>query len=186
MRTPKVVLGFLFTLLFAVQSTQPAGQNPAQMPDTPAAKQFAAWLEAFGSGDAAAIQAFDEKQTPKQAARFKIDLAFRQRTGGFDFKKTVESAPTIFTALVKERNSDQFAQAVVEVEATAPYRIVDMSLVAVPTPAEFAPPRLTEAELVATLKTRLESDAAAGKFSGAVLVAKGGKPIFSGAYGLAD
>jgi CubicO group peptidase (beta-lactamase class C family) len=44
----------------------------------------------------------------------------------------------------------------------------------------------TDEELVQTLKAKLTEEAAAGKFSGAVLVAKDGVPLFEQAYGLAD
>jgi CubicO group peptidase (beta-lactamase class C family) len=113
-------------------------------------------------------------------------LDFRQQTGGFEFKKAEESAPTRFSCLVKERNSDQFARAVMEVEAAEPHRIAKMDLRAIPRPADFALPRMSESDLVAALRAKLDQDAAAGQFSGAVLLARNGKPVFSGAYGLAD
>jgi len=53
-------------------------------------------------------------------------------------------------------------------------------------PAGFAIARLSETALVDALKTRLTQDAAAGRFSGAVLIAHNGQPIFEQAYGLAD
>jgi CubicO group peptidase (beta-lactamase class C family) len=46
--------------------------------------------------------------------------------------------------------------------------------------------RLTEAEALAALKTFVREEASADRFSGAVLVAKGGEVQFSKAYGLAD
>jgi CubicO group peptidase (beta-lactamase class C family) len=46
--------------------------------------------------------------------------------------------------------------------------------------------RLTEAEALAALKSFVREEAAADRFSGAVLVAKEGKVLFSDAYGLAD
>lgn len=186
MKTQTLLLAIFAALLFAVQPSQPTAQNSAQYPDTPAARQFAAWLDLFNSGDAAKMREFYEKQTPEQAARFKNIMPFRQQTGGFDFKKPLDSTPTTFKALVKERNSDQYADAVIEVESAPPYRIVDINLEAVPTPQDFAPQHMTEGGLAQALKTKLDSDAAAGKFSGAVLVAKEGKPVFSSAYGVAD
>jgi D-alanyl-D-alanine carboxypeptidase len=53
-------------------------------------------------------------------------------------------------------------------------------------PAEFVLPRLGQADLVAALRAKLEKDSAADKFSGAVLLAKNGQSIFTGAYGMAD
>lgn len=43
-----------------------------------------------------------------------------------------------------------------------------------------------EGQLLAALRTELQRDSAAGRFTGAVLVAKDGKSIFAHAYGLAD
>jgi CubicO group peptidase (beta-lactamase class C family) len=45
---------------------------------------------------------------------------------------------------------------------------------------------LSDAEAIAALRTRLEEQAAEGRFSGAVLVARDGKPILQAAYGYAD
>src|SRR5215470_10104819 len=53
-------------------------------------------------------------------------------------------------------------------------------------PAEFPIARLTEGEAVAGVQAMLREDAAADRFSGAVLVAKNGQALFSRAYGLAD
>jgi D-alanyl-D-alanine carboxypeptidase len=41
-------------------------------------------------------------------------------------------------------------------------------------------------DLLSSLEKRAEEEAAAGRFSGAVLVAQGRERIFAGAYGLAD
>jgi CubicO group peptidase (beta-lactamase class C family) len=48
------------------------------------------------------------------------------------------------------------------------------------------PPRIPEAEAIAALKAELQQKAKDGRFSGAVLVAKGSKPVFEAAYGYAD
>jgi CubicO group peptidase (beta-lactamase class C family) len=53
-------------------------------------------------------------------------------------------------------------------------------------PAEFALPHMSQAALIAALEQRLASQAASDRFSGAVLLAKDGKPVFERAYGLAD
>lgn len=45
---------------------------------------------------------------------------------------------------------------------------------------------LSQEQLLTDLRARLQNEAAAGTFAGAVLIAKDGKPIFSRAYGLAD
>lgn len=160
-------------------------QQP-QLPDTPAAHQFQAWLQAFNGGDRATLFKFLETNDPERAGHINDEMNFRQRTGGFDLKKTEESTPTRFSALVQERNSDRVARLVIEVEAEAPHRITTLNLMLVPRPAGLAVQRVSEDQTLAALKDKLQKDSQEDRFSGAVLVAKDGKPVFSNAYGLAD
>src|SRR5436309_1854655 len=170
--------------LFAASLLSAAPQT--QFPDTPAAHQFAAWLEAFNSGDRAKLLGFLQKNNPARAGQIDQEMGFRRMTGGFDFKKTEESAATRFAGVVKERDSDSFARFVLEVESAESLHISQFDLRLIPTPAEFAVPRLTEDCALAALRNELDKRAAEDKFAGAVLVVKSGKPIFTGAYGLAD
>ena len=55
-----------------------------------------------------------------------------------------------------------------------------------PTSDSAVPDRLTEAQALAAVETFVREEASADRFSGAVLVAKDGKVLFSEAYGLAD
>ena len=114
------------------------------------------------------------------------EIEFRERTGGFEFKKMEESTATKATAILKERGSDQFARIVVEVDGAPPHLISKFGLAAIPTPTEFALPRLNEADAIAGLRAMLEKATAADQFSGAALVAHDGKAIFAQAYGMAD
>jgi D-alanyl-D-alanine carboxypeptidase len=174
-------------LLFAVflaAASLGAAQSPS--PDTSAARQFSAWLGAFNSGDRAVLLQFLQTNRPSSVAHIDDEMEFRKQTGGFDFKKPEESTATHFSGIVKERNSDQFARFTIEVEEAEPHHITKFDLQAIPTPPEFPMPRLTEAEALAALRGKLEKAVAADEFSGAVLVAKNGKPIFSQAYGQAD
>ena len=161
-----------------------AGQS--QFPDTPAAQQFKAWLDAFNGDDRATVLQFFEKNFPARASHINEELEFRNRTGGFDFKKAEASTATRFTGVVKERDSEQFARFEIEVEASEPHRITNLNLRVIPRPAEFALPRLSEQDALAALRTELQRNSASDRFAGAVLVAKNGKPIFTEAYGLAD
>lgn len=158
----------------------------SQLPDTPAAKQFSAWLAAFNSGERATLLNYLQKNNPSRASEIDKLLDFRNRTGGFDFKKAQESMPTRFSGILKERSSDQFVHFSIDVAADEPHRITGFPLNAIPTPAEFAAPRLTQEAALAALRARLEKDSAAGKFSGVVLVAKNSRPVFTATYGLAD
>ncbi len=171
----------LFPLLISV-----ACLAQVQLPDTPAGHQFAAWLEGFNRGDRDTYRAFLEKNFPSRVPGLDREIGFRQMTGGFDLKKIEESTPAKVVALMQERLGDQFARASLEVEAAEPHRIASLGIMAIPRPAEFTLPHLSEAELIAAARKKVKEEADAGRFSGAVLVARTGKPILLEAYGLAD
>lgn len=157
-----------------------------KLPDTPAGRQFSAWLDAFNSGNRETYRRFLESSMPQRLKDLDREMDFRERSGGFEWRKSEDSTPTRFSAIVQERGSDQFARIAIEVDPTEPHRIAKVDLRAIPRPPDFPIPRLTEPEAIAALKSKLDQEAAADQFSGAVLVAKNGKPVFSGAYGLAD
>jgi len=164
----------------------PTAQAHFTFPDTPAAKQLQAWLAAFNSGDRAQYRQFLENNFPTRVSDLDQEMNFRARTGGFECRKLEQASATRVSGLVQERDSDQFARFTLEVEPAEPHRIVSLSLMAIPRPAAFAIPRLSESEAVSAVKALLAKNAAADRFAGAVLVAKNGEALFSGAYGLAD
>lgn len=181
MRLPKLAASLLlFVSVVCVAQTQ--------FPDTPAGRQCAAWLESFNHGDREALRDFLQKNYPSKAGNEDVNrqLDFRQRTGGFEFKKVEESAATKIMVLVQEHSSDQFARLTLEVQAGEPHPITSIQLQAIPRPEGFSLPHLSQSELVAAAHKNIEGEFAADRFAGAVLVMKDGKPILSEAYGLAD
>ena len=163
----------------------------AQMPDTPAGKRLSGWLEAFNSDAPEPLQRFVEQHVPA-ASRNRLlsatpqTLDFRARTGGFEFKKVEQSTPTHLSALVQERGSDRIARLAIDVEPVAPHAVTKLEIQLTQRPPELAINRMSEPEVVAALREKLDRDAAAGKFSGAVAVAQNGRVVFEQAYGLAD
>src|SRR6266702_3383340 len=157
-----------------------------KVPDTPAGQKFSAWLEAFNRGDHAAYQQFLEQNYPSRKQDADQAMAFREMTGGFHLKNVEPSSPDTQLALLQERNSDQFARLTLEVESAEPHKIVSIGLMAIPRPPEFPLPHLRESELAATVRTKLEQDAAAGRFAGTVMIARNGKPVRAEAYGPSD
>jgi CubicO group peptidase (beta-lactamase class C family) len=156
------------------------------LPRTPPGEQLSAWLAAFNSGDRAELEKFRSHFSNPDEHKVEGVFAFRQQTGGFDLRKIGESTDTELTVIVQEHGSDQFAKLKIAVEAAEPHRVATLDLRAIDRPAEFAIPRLGQSELVSALRAKLEKDSVADKFAGAVLLAKDGKPIFTGAYGMAD
>ncbi|MEX2284254.1 MAG: serine hydrolase domain-containing protein [Gemmatimonadota bacterium] len=160
----------------------------AQIPSTPAGRQFSAWLDAFNSGDRERIRRFLEVNYP--SVTVDAQLNFRERTGGFDFRVIEQATATTLTGLVQEKNSDQFARFNLTIEPAEPHKITRLGLGAIPRPAEFPVARMTEAELIPALTAKLLKDVAADRFAGSVLFAKiengTSKVLFSRSYGLAD
>jgi D-alanyl-D-alanine carboxypeptidase len=179
----------LFPLLLAAAcgaAQAPIDQTEVPLPDTPAARQFKAWLAAFNSGDRAGYQRFLQNEFPSRASALDQDMAFRDISGGFDLRKLEQGSGFQIRGLVQERDSDQFGRFELEVEPTEPHRILTLSIRAVSRPVEFPIAPLTQIDAIASVKAFAEKNAAADRFAGTVLVAKNGKVIFSSAYGFAD
>src|SRR3989442_11209889 len=123
-----------------------------QIPDTPPARQFSAWLDAFNSGDRASLLRFLEKNYPSRAANIDQELNFREMTGGFELRKPEESSSTRFTGIVQERDSDQFARFVIEVEPDELHRITRLDLQLIGRPPDYPMPRLNEGAALPALR----------------------------------
>lgn len=156
-----LVLG-LMASASAVQPTQPAA----------AERQFQAWLVAFNEGSRAALQEFQQKNKVDQTDHVADDLRFREMTGGFELKNTEERTPTKLVALLKEKNSDTFARATLEVETAEPHRVVSLQISATMPPAEFRIRPMAERDAIAALKTFADKTFASDRFSGAVAISK--------------
>ncbi len=154
--------------------------------EQPSFHQFSAWLAAFNTGDKEKYRQFLVGNFPSRVKDLDQDMNFRARTGGFELRKLEQASATQLTGLVQERESDQFARFNLQVETIWPHHIVSLGLTAIPHPAGFEIPRLSETQALAAVKTLLEKNTSADRFSGAVLVAKSGRVLFSGAYGMAD
>jgi D-alanyl-D-alanine carboxypeptidase len=174
----------LWSTAFLLLAQLCVAQGP---PAAPAAEQLTRdWLAAFNSGDRATMQSFLEKYRPSDVAQVDGLINFHSRTGGFDFEKVEESTPTHCAAFVKEKDSDQFARIVIDVDPDPPQQIVKFELLAIPRPPEFAIPRMSQKEAVNAFDQQLQRDTQADRFSGAALVAQNGRILFEQAYGLAD
>jgi len=118
-----------------------------QLPtDTPAGQVCGAWLDAFNSGDRDTYRAFLQKYSPSRLDRLDTAMEFRTRTGGLDLKKVESSSPTELVAIAEERGAERFVRLSFAVEAAEPHNMAGVRLEAVPTPAQFPPPQLSESE----------------------------------------
>ncbi len=177
-----VLAAVVFVALLA-----PVLAAPVPVPTTAAGKQFAAWLEVFNIGDAAALDTFLKTHYPTNKVSVDRWMGFRRGTGGFEVVRIGESDETQLTGVVKERDSDVYARFTATVEADAAHTITKLEVLRGPRPPEIPPvARLNEHAFVRALRSRLEAATAQGKFSGSVLVMKGGRVVFNDSFGYAD
>src|SRR5438552_1777847 len=153
----KLTLCLTLTILFA-------GTVCAQIPDTPAGRQFSAWLAAFNRGNRTRMRQFVENNSVSM--NLDAQMNFRDRTGGLELRALERATATTLTGLVQERDSDQFGRFMLEVEPAEPNRIMRLPINAIPRPAEFPLGRMSEAELITALRAKIEKDAAADRFAG--------------------
>ena len=124
-------------------STAPA----SEMGETPAAKQFDAWLAVFNKGDRAALVAYHAQQFPYAVASDDIHGIEREArlsggTGGFDVKIVERPSPTQIIVTMKEKHSDQIARATMDVDAVDPHHVTKFEIHPIPTPPELLSPEL--------------------------------------------
>ena len=184
---------WLISIAVAAMALDASAQTPVATfhgpviftPQTPVIQALARYLQALNSGDEAKAAAFIAEHFPTSPIPAKPFAAFQSQVGGFQIVRIEESTPTVLTALAREVYGDSYARLRIEIEPKAPYRIVSLSARVTPRPADIAPPaRLDDAALAQTIKAQLAL--MGDDFSGAVLVARRGKPIIEAVQGLAD
>jgi D-alanyl-D-alanine carboxypeptidase len=164
-----------------------AAPPPAQFPQTPVGRRFAAFLEVYNRGDWAELTAYVRQAFPSDPDAPEFVYYVRSSAGPWDLYSIESASDVALTALFAERESDSFDRIEMRVGPAEPHLITAWKPDGAPRPPT-APkiPVLGEAELIAALRAKLVKETAAGTFSGAVLLNKDGRPIFSYAGGYAD
>jgi len=121
------VLSHLTLLLFLGFSTTCAQQV---IPETAAGHTLKAWLDAFNSGDRAAVEKYLHIYDPKRP--LDDEMRFRGMTGGFVLLQIIKSDPLSVEFMVKEHNSETMAVGKMEVKPGDPAMVASFSLRAVP------------------------------------------------------
>jgi D-alanyl-D-alanine carboxypeptidase len=169
--------------LFALLIATPLAAQPA-IPDTPMGRTLSDYLSAFNSGDAAKIDAFNTAHHLDFPAA--EQLGFYHQSGGFAFKKVEKSDATSISAMVQEKDSDAIVRLTIRETGTADAPKLSIEVGDMPRPADYAIPRLSQAEAIKALDARASYLAAQDKLSGAMLIARKGKIVYSHSWGLAD
>jgi CubicO group peptidase (beta-lactamase class C family) len=170
----------------AVSAQTSQGENPAER----RAQEFA---RLFDSGNRAEFMKYaKENFAPKflsvpMEQHLDFFSSVQDFTRGLAFHSVQEAKPNEVTALFKSKLTGQWLALVVRVEAQAPYRIAGIGMRPPKPPANAQPTKkATNEQIAQEFKAFMKKLADADVFSGTVLLAKDGVPIFKGAYGMAN
>lgn len=141
------------------------------------------WLAAFNDPRAAAYSDFIRRNIPSLTPYLDEDLGVREASGGFVLLRSEQTGSKEITAWVRDRNWDRFSKVVLSIGGDI---LDDLSFAGAPEPPGFVVPRLGEPETLRALRRKLRCQAAAGCFSGSVLVARGDHILLRDAYGAQD
>jgi len=168
-------------------------QAGARLPEGPAGRLMAAYLEAFNApGEEAIKQFFAKHVSEEERARVPIETRLarfremRERLGRLELVKTIASSDSSITAHLRSSNGPNL-EFTLELASTSPpmlrgIRVEDRE----EGESDGVEPKANDEEWVAAVGTYLDQAAARDEFSGAVLLARGDKVVLEKAYGLAD
>jgi len=177
-----------------------AGQTPAsgfEMPNTPAGKALDKFLKSLNSGDLETMKKFHQ-DTGGDVENAQQDLGFYQQSGGLNPHGLVRSGEFEIEILAQGKKDGRWLKFGIVVESRPPHAVAELRINEASAPngekkiehsAAASSPgnaRKSEAEVLQELPAWIDREAASDNFSGVVLIAKGSKPIFQKAVGLAD
>lgn len=166
----------------------------AAIPNTPPGRLLRSWLDSFNSGDLErhtkflAEHASDQVRHGQPAPRAaQYEMRFHVLVGGgFDFYRMFDSSETELRALLRERGGFGWAEIKLSVDPGHPDVIATREIDQAPPPPEARPKREASGALAQDVEKLIDRLAAADRFSGVVLIAKDGQPLFQKAWGYAD
>jgi CubicO group peptidase (beta-lactamase class C family) len=170
-----------------------------EFPAAPAGARVKALIDAINTPDEAKLRTFltdnlteDFLSDPPLDEHVSVFHQFRRRTGGVEFysvrKYDPPRAPNDLVAIVRTKATDEWRGLIVSIEPGEPHKIAHLTFSAARPPAEVAKdlPKLSVEQIAVELKQYVEKLSEADVFSGAVLVARDGKPLLAGAWGQAN
>jgi CubicO group peptidase (beta-lactamase class C family) len=177
-------------------TTEPLAQANVKLPDTPAGRSFGKFLAALNSGALETMKRF-HRENGGDEENAQQDFEIYQRTGGLNLHSVTTTSDYELTALVQSRKDSRWLNFSIVASRSAPHGITDIRVSPTTPPNGAAPantPKPTaepakkksEAEALKEVERLLERQSGADEFSGVVLIAKGGQPIFQRAYRLAS
>lgn len=171
---------------FASDAASKSASTTAQA-ELPAVLQAKRLLKALSTGDDASFLRTVHAIYPKTKSTDAHWLDLRGDLNKLKFHGIAKANATEADLTAFDGNRMAWALVSVTVDAKPPHAITSFSVRSAPRPADVAaPPKLQPKELVAATRAKAKEDAAADKFSGAVLIGQKGKVLFEAAYGMAN
>ncbi len=168
----------------ALLLAQPAWSATNGFPKTQAGVAARTYVEALNQGDLETYTAFMRADDPAYAITRDDFDQFRRQVGLFDLIRIDRASDTRLTALLKQQTSDSFATLEIEIDPQSPNQVRRASLKRRDRPDNVAAPeRMDDQALARVIAAKLD---ATPDFSGAVLVTRDGRPVFTAARGLSD
>jgi len=182
----------------AAQTSPGPYKDDPKIPDTPACKRALEIVDLVNAGDPEKVRAYVlANYAPKirdghpMEEHLQIFAGILAESGGYDVHGARAYDPprpaTNATIIVRNRLTEAWEAAVVDVEEAAPYRIARFRFAPARPPSDLPPEKkLTDAEVAKELDRFVDRVAAKDLFSGTVLLAKDGKPFYTKAVGIAN
>ncbi|HYG12080.1 MAG TPA: serine hydrolase domain-containing protein, partial [Pyrinomonadaceae bacterium] len=199
LRVVLLSLLFIFQLSFAASGFAQGDGERAELPASPVGRVAGALLKALNGGEQTAQLDFVHtnfseqslKETPPGAwlAFFK---KLHQQSGGLDVMQISPDSNERFLVLdVRSRRGNHWARMFFSLSREQPGKLSNVGMFGIRDPQleqgdAWPQSKMSEADALKEIKRRVERLAGEDRFSGVVLVGKGDRIIFRGAYGMAE
>lgn len=202
MRFPKqpllrLVVGGLAAMTALVALPAPAASAPqaqpsSVLPGTSAGRQAAALIQTFNEGNGRTMLAFIQERFAKAflaqhpaERHLGVFGELWDNTQGLTLQKVESSSERTLVLVLQDKLAGDRVRLSIEVEPKAPHGILGLRVepVVPPTSDNHV---LTDEELAKAIQAYVEKLVAADAFSGTVLLARGDKLLYRGAFGLAS
>lgn len=163
----------------------------AQKSASPAETRLRELVEVINSGSTVKIKGYITANFNDEMRQRPIERYVGFLSGLYDSSRGLEvigvqdTKPNSVTMLLREKLTGEYQAMIVAVEEKAPFRVAAIGLRDPQLPKTETKP-LSNKEMAQGMEAFMKKLAEADVFSGTVLLAKDGKPIFEGAYGIAN
>jgi len=192
----RAVHASLMVVLILAAAGAAAQATAPELPDTPVGARLRGFLDALNTGDSAAWAAY---VLSEQKARDSADV-FARRIGLFRMlwenhagleleaiKDASDYRISVVARSVDPRAEFEWLEIMLQIASEPPHGLEAMGLQPTSDPSEKLPEGpLTDQQMAAYFDEQIDRMVADGRFSGAVIVARKGKPIYNRVEGMAN